>query len=146
MFYRLIVTFTFSLFLLLSSFIITPPVEALVQIKITDVSYKDCPPGVGEGSVTSGGSALPATCYLITGKTNNTSGKTLYDADVFGRVYDANNEPALQNRTRLGALPEVPPGISKFELRISVPSNQPTPLKLKQFKATGFTSKVYPTF
>lgn len=146
MFYRLIVTFTFSLFLLLSSFIITPPVEALVQIKITDVSYKDCPPGVGEGSVTSGGSALPATCYLITGKTNNTSGKTLYDADVFGRVYDANNEPALQNRTRLGALPEVPPGISNFELRISVPSNQPTPLKLKQFKATGFTSKVYPTF
>ncbi|WP_330202713.1 hypothetical protein [Cyanobacterium sp. Dongsha4] len=146
MFYRLIVTFTFSLFLLLSSFIITPPAEALVQIKITDVSYKDCPPGVGEGSVTSGGSALPATCYLITGKTNNTSGKTLYDADVFGRVYDANNEPALQNRTRLGALPEVPPGISNFELRISVPSNQPTPLKLKQFKATGFTSKVYPTF
>lgn len=146
MFYRLIVTFTFSLFLLLSSFIITPPVEALVQIKITDVSYKDCPPGVGEGSVTSGGSALPATCYLVTGKTNNTSGKTLYDADVFGRVYDANNEPALQNRTRLGALPEVPPGISNFELRISVPSNQPTPLKLKQFKATGFTSKVYPTF
>lgn len=117
-----------------------------MQIKITDVSYKDCPPGVGEGSVTSGGSALPATCYLVTGKTNNTSGKTLYDADVFGRVYDANNEPALQNRTRLGALPEVPPGISSFELRISVPSNQPTPLKLKQFKATGFTSKVYPTF
>ena len=122
------------------------PVEALVQLKITDVSYKDCPPGVGEGSVTSGGSANPATCYLITGKTNNTSGKTVYDADVFGRVYDANNEPALQNRSRLGALAEVPPGVSEFELRISVPSNQPTPLKLKQFKATGFSSKVYPTF
>lgn len=146
MFYRLIVTFTLSVCLLLSSFIITPPAEALVQMKVTDVSYKDCPPGVGEGSVTSGGSALPATCYLITGKTNNTSGKTLYDADVFGRIYDANNEPVLQNRTRLGALPEVPPGISEFELRISVPSNQPTPLKLKQFKATGFTTKVYPTF
>lgn len=146
MFYRFVITFTLSVCFLLSSLIITPPAEALVQIKVTDVSYKDCPPGVGEGSVTSGGSALPATCYLITGKTNNPSGKTLYDADVFGRVYDANNEPALQNRTRLGALPEVPPGISEFELRISVPSNQPTPLKLKQFKATGFTTKVYPTF
>lgn len=120
--------------------------QALVPIKITDVSYKECPAGVGEGSVTSGGSALPATCFLITGKTNNTSGKTLYDADVFGRVYDANNEPALQNRSRLGALAEVPPGVSEFELRISVPSNQPTPLKLEQFKATGFSSKVYPTF
>lgn len=146
MFYRFVITFTLSVCFLLSSLIITPPAEALVQIKVTDVSYKDCPPGVGEGSVTSGGSAFPATCYLITGKTNNPSGKTLYDADVFGRVYDANNEPALQNRTRLGALPEVPPGISEFELRISVPSSQPTPLKLKQFKATGFTTKVYPTF
>lgn len=135
---------TFS-WLCLSTVIISP-VEALIPIEITDVSYKDCPPGVGEGSVTSGGSALPATCYLITGKTHNKSGKTVYDADVFGRVYDANNEPALQNRTRLGALAEVPPGVSEFELRISVPSNQPTPLKLKQFKATGFSSKVYPTF
>ncbi|BAQ66831.1 hypothetical protein GM3709_3596 [Geminocystis sp. NIES-3709] len=123
-----------------------PSAQAVVPIKITDISYKECPAGVGEGSVTSGGSALPATCYLITGKTNNTSGKTLYDADVFGRVYDANNEPALQNRSRLGALTEVPPGVSEFELRISVPSNQPTPLQLKQFKATGFSSKVYPTF
>lgn len=146
MFHRFIVTFTLSLCFLISSFILTPPAEALVPIRITDVSYKNCPPGVGEGSVTSGGTALPATCYLITGKTNNTSGKTLYDADVFGRIYDANGEPALQNRSRLGALPEVLPGVHDFELRISVPSNQPTPLKLEQFKATGFTSKVYPTF
>ncbi|BAQ60843.1 biotin carboxylase [Geminocystis sp. NIES-3708] len=139
-----IITLSISFFLL--TIILTPSAEALVKIKVTDVSYKECPAGVGEGSVTSGGSALPATCYLITGKTNNTSGKILYDADVFGRIYDANNEPALQNRTRLGALTQVPPGVSEFELRISVPSNQPTPLKLKQFKATGFSTKVYPTF
>lgn len=146
MFGRLIVTlFTCCCFLFPLTVWISP-VEAVVPIKIIDIDYKDCPSGVGEGSVTSGGSALPATCYLITGKTENKSGKTLYDADVFGRVLDANNEPALQNRSRLGALAEVPPGVSEFELRISVPSNQPTPLKLKQFKATGFTSKVYPTF
>lgn len=143
---KLFIIFTISIFCLVGSAIAPSPAEALIQIKITDIGYKDCPDGVGEGSVTSGGSALPATCYLITGKTNNTSGKTLYDADVFGRVYDANNEPALQNRTRLGALPEVPPGVNDFELRISVPSNQPTPLKLKQFKATGFSSSVYPSF
>lgn len=143
---KILIILAITLFSLTVSAIAPNPAEALIPIKITDIGYKDCPEGVGEGSVTSGGSALPATCYLITGKTNNTSGKTLYDADVFGRVYDANNEPALQNRTRLGALPEVPPGVSDFELRISVPSNQPTPLKLKQFKATGFSSKVYPTF
>lgn len=143
---RLLVILIVSISFLFFNSISIPSAQALVQIKITDVSYKECPAGVGEGSVTSGGSALPATCYLITGKTNNTSGKTLYDADVFGRIYDANNEPALQNRTRLGALAEVPTGVSEFELRISVPSNQPTPLQLKQFKATGFSSKVYPTF
>jgi hypothetical protein len=146
MFRRLLAIVTLSISFFLLTTILTPSAEAVVQIKITDISYKECPAGVGEGSVTSGGSALPATCFLITGKTNNTSGKTLYDADVFGRVYDANNEPVLQNRSRLGALEEVPPGVSEFELRISVPSNQPTPLQLKQFKATGFSSKVYPTF
>ncbi|NCO75389.1 MAG: hypothetical protein GW795_00120 [Cyanobacteria bacterium] len=146
MFRRLFIIFTISIFFFLTTGIFSPPAEALVQIKVTDINYKECPTGVGEGSVTSGGSALPATCYLITGKTNNTSGKILYDADVFGRIYDANNEPVLQNRSRLGALEQVPIGMSEFELRISVPSNQPTPLQLKQFKATGFSSKVYPTF
>lgn len=146
MFRRLLAIITISISFFLLTTILTPSAEALVKIKLTDINYKECPAGVGEGSVTSGGSALPATCYLITGKTNNTSGKTLYDADVFGRIYDANNEPALQNRTRLGALEQVPPGVSEFELRISMPSNQPTPLQLKQFRATGFSSKVYPTF
>lgn len=131
---------------LMFSFLLTPIAEAAIPIKITDYSYKDCPPELAEGNVTSGGRANPATCYLIVGKAKNNSGKTLYDADVFGRIYDAKNEPVLQNRTRIGAIPEVPPGVSDFELRISVPSNQPTPLKIKQLKATGFSSKVYPTF
>ncbi|HIK37699.1 MAG: hypothetical protein NZ901_03520 [Geminocystis sp.] len=143
-------SFFLSLFLLLTSIltsiIVMPPAIAAVPIKITDVSYKECPPGVGEGSVTSGGNTMPATCYLITGKAHNNSGKTLYDADVFGRVYDANNEPILQNRGRLGSIAEVPPGVSDFEIRISVPSNQPTPLRLQQFKATGFTARVTPSF
>ena len=48
----------------------------------------------------------------------------------------------MQNRTRLGSIEEVPVGISDFALRISVPANQPTPLKLKQFKAAGFSGTV----
>ncbi|GBF82778.1 hypothetical protein AsFPU1_4212 [Aphanothece sacrum FPU1] len=119
---------------------------ALTSVKLLDISYKDCPPELAKGTVTSGGSSLPASCYLITGKANNPSGKTLYDADVFGRIYDANNEPILQNRSRVGSIPEIPPGVSEFEVRISVPSDQPTPLKLKQFKASGFTGKVTPIF
>ncbi len=127
--------------IVLGSCLVSPSAIALTDIPLLDISYKDCPPELAEGSVLSG-SNDPANCFLVTGKTKNTSGKTVYDADVYGRIYDANNEPAMQNRTRLGAIPEVEPGIHDFELRISVPANQPTPLKLEQFKATGFTGKV----
>lgn len=121
---------------------VTPAAHALTQIRLFDLDYHDCPAEVGEGTVTSGGAALAANCFLVTGKAENKSGKPVVNADIFGRVYDANGNPVMQNRTRLGSIDEVPPGISDFELRISVPANQPTPLQLEQFKASGFTGVV----
>ena len=96
--------------------------------------------------MTSWGSKGGATCYLITGRAKNPSGKTVFDADVFGQIYDANDEPVMQNRSRVGFIEEVPPGVSDFELRITVASNQPTPLKLEKFKASGFDGRVRPLF
>ncbi|MDX2100744.1 MAG: FxLYD domain-containing protein [Leptolyngbyaceae cyanobacterium bins.59] len=119
-----------------------PAAIALTQIKLFNLSYHDCSPELATGSVTSGGTALSANCYMVVGKAENTSGKPVYNANIYGRVYDANDEPIMQNRTRLGSIEEIPPGISDFELRISVPSNQPTPLKLEQFKASGFAAKI----
>ncbi len=124
--------------------LLPPEALAVVQIKLSDVSYKDCPPELAEGNVTSGGNTLPATCFIIKKKKKNPSGKTVYDADVFGRINDANGEPVLQNRSRVGSIAEIPPGVSKFEIRISVPTSQPTPLQLEQFKAAGFTGTVSP--
>ncbi|WP_298975612.1 hypothetical protein [uncultured Thermosynechococcus sp.] len=124
------------------SSIATLPAIATIPVRLFDLSYHECPPEIGEGSVTSGGTTLKANCYLITGKAENKSGKTVVDADVFGRIYDANGNPVLQNRTRVGTIDVIPPGISDFEIRISVPYNQPTPLQLEQFKASGFTAKV----
>ncbi len=123
------------------SWAFTPSAIALTQIKLSHISYKDCPPELAEGAVISSGSAA-ANCFIVTGKAENGTYKTVYDADIFGRIYDANNNPVLQNRTRLGSITEVPPGVSDFELRISVPANQTLPLKLKQFKASGFSSQV----
>jgi hypothetical protein len=119
----------------------TPPALALTQIRLFDLSYRDCPPELAEGTVTSG-TTMAANCFLVVGKAENKSGKPVVNADVFGRIYDANNDSVMQNRTRLGAIETIPPGISEFEFRISVPANQPTPLQLKQFKAAGFTGKV----
>ncbi|MBH8575035.1 biotin carboxylase [Nostocaceae cyanobacterium CENA369] len=137
----LTVVFIFCLIAFLS-WVFTPPAIALTQIKLFDVSYKDCPPELAQGAVTSGGSAAAANCFIVTGKAENGTSKTVYDADIFGRIYDANNDSVMQNRTRLGSIAEVPPGTSDFELRISVPANQPLPLKLKQFKAAGFSGQV----
>lgn len=119
----------------------TSPAWASIPIKLYDLDYKDCPPRLATGVITSG-SSMGANCFLITGKAKNTSGKTIYDADVYGRIYDADNNNIMQNRTRLGSIEAVPPGIRDFEIRISVPKNLPTPLKLKQFKSSGFSHKV----
>lgn len=143
--FRALIGIVITGLILLSSWLIAPTATAITSIQLSNISYKDCPPDLAEGNVTSG-SSLPANCFIVTGKAKNTTGKTLYDADVFGRIYDANGEPAMQNRTRLGSIAEVPPGVSDFEVRISVPANQPTPLKLEQFKASGFTGSVRRAF
>jgi hypothetical protein len=130
---------TFAIAIL--SLVFTPPAWALTPIKLSDLSYRECPAEMAEGTVTSG-SSMEANCFLITGKAENTSGKLVVNADIFGRIYDADENPVMQNRTRLGSIEEVPPGISDFQLRISVAANQRTPLQLKQFKATGFTGVV----
>lgn len=118
------------------------PAHALTQIRLFDLDYRDCPPAMAAGTVTTGGSSRAANCFIVYGKTENNSGHPVYNADIFGRVLDANDNPAMQNRTRLGAIDEVPVGIGEFELRITVPANQPTPLKLQQFKASGFSGRV----
>ncbi len=120
--------------------IVAPPAHALTPIDLENITYAECPAEY-DGMVTAG-SMREATCYLITGTAVNKSGKPVLNADIFGRIYDANNNPVMQNRTRLGAIDYVPPGESDFELRVSVAANQPAPLKLEQFKASGFAGKV----
>ncbi len=138
---RPIVAILVSCCLSLVVWLIPSPAMALTQLRVFDLDYQSCPAELGEGSVSSY-SSLKATCFLILGKVENTSGKSVIDADVFGRVYDANNNPVMQNRSRLGLIPEVPPGISDFQIRISVPENMPAPLSLEKFKASGFSAKV----
>ncbi|PIG91451.1 hypothetical protein CSQ79_21135 [Gloeocapsopsis sp. IPPAS B-1203] len=139
--YRGFTVILVTCFMGLITFLWSPPALALTQIKLTNVNYHECPQELSEGAVTSG-TTMAANCFIVTGKAENASNKPVYDADIFGRIYDANNEPVMQNRTRLGSIAELPPGTSDFELRISVPANQPTPLKLKQFKAAGFSGQV----
>jgi hypothetical protein len=140
--FRVLMVTVLSCCFWLTSGISTPAAWALTPIKLSDLSYHECPADVAEGTVTSGGASRAANCFIITGKAQNDSGKPVLNADIFGRIYDANNNPVMQNRTRLGSIDQVPPGVSDFELRVTVAANQPTPLKLEQFKASGFVGKV----
>ncbi len=142
---RLLAGLILSVSLWLSSWVITPPAAAITSIKLSDLSYEPCAGDEAEGSVSSG-DLRPANCFTIKGKAKNISGKTVVDADVFGRIYDANDNSTFENRGRIGTIEEVPPGVSNFEFRISVPANQPTPLKLKNFKASGFAERVRPFY
>src|SRR5689334_16424846 len=103
---KVILTFCLIIFL---SWVSTPTADALTQIRLFDISYKDCPQELAQGAVTSSGSAA-ANCFIVTGKAENGTYKTVYDADIYGRIYDANNDSVMQNRTRLGSIAEVPPG------------------------------------
>ena len=85
---------------------------------------------------------MQATCYLIKGTAVNNSGKDIMDADIFGRIFDADGSAVMKNRYRLGGIEYVPAGESEFSFRVSVPAVQRAPLRLEKFKASGFASKV----
>ena len=128
---RFLAALLVSLSLWLTSFWITPPAVAMTSIELSDLSYEPCEGSESAGSVTSG-DIRPASCYTIKGQAKNISGKTVVDADVFGRIYDAYGNSTFENRGRIGTIEEVPPGTSDFEIRVSVPANQPTPPKAKK--------------
>jgi hypothetical protein len=114
---------------------------ANIQVKISNLSYGSCPPEVANNMVLGGG-VMPANCFMVHGKTENSSGKIVYNADVFGRIYDANGNDAMSERNRLGAITEILPGSNDFEIMISVAADLPEPLQFKLFKASGFTTKI----
>ncbi|MDJ0690163.1 MAG: hypothetical protein QNJ41_16825 [Xenococcaceae cyanobacterium MO_188.B32] len=143
--FRPIALFLLSGLFWLASWIVTPVADALTPVKLYDIYYETCPEDIAQGNVSSG-DMKPAKCFIVKGKAENTSGKNVVDADVFGRIYDANGNNVMANRGRVGTILEVPPGVSDFEIRISVPANQSTPLTLKQFKASGFAQKVRPFY
>lgn len=130
----------------LTSFFVTPAANALTPVKLYNLSYTDCPSDITEGAYVGSGDMGANNCFIVRGKAKNTSGKTVVDADVFGRIYDATGNSAMENRGRIGSITEIPPGVSDFEIRISVSANQPTPLTFEKFKASGFASKVRPFY
>lgn len=130
-----------SLLLCIFTFAFSAPARANVQIKLTNLTYEPCTGDAGKNMVLGGG-VMSAKCYMIKGNATNPSGKVVYNADIFGRIYDANGNDAMPERARLGAVEEIPAGNSDFQIMVAIPAEQPEPLELKLFKASGFAGKV----
>jgi hypothetical protein len=118
--------------------------QASIPVRLFNLSYERCPAEM-QGILASGSNA-EANCFMIKGKAENKTGKMIVDADVFGRIFDGNGEPTYENRGRVGTILEVPPGVSEFQIPVSVSANQPEPLRLEKFKASGFDSQVRPFY
>ncbi|MFM2432508.1 MAG: hypothetical protein RLZZ511_3722 [Cyanobacteriota bacterium] len=132
---------TWTIGLWMIGLMLMPTAWASTPIKLTNPSYHACPPELAQGTVTTRNSQ-PARCFIVTATAQNDSGKTAYDADVFGRIYDANGDTIFENRGRIGTVAEIPAGTSEISVRITVDPSQPEPLELKQFKATGFVGNI----
>ncbi|MEA5468138.1 hypothetical protein [Spirulina sp. 06S082] len=143
--FRTLAIASIAILLWIASFAIAPESLALTQVQLNNLDYRECPAELAEGMMASG-SSQKVNCFLITGTAVNTSSKYVVDADVFGLIYDKNGNNVMENRSRVGTIPSIPPGESEFEIRISVAANQATPLQLEKFKASGFSSRVRPYY
>lgn len=116
-----------------------------VKIALSNMQATEVPCPEGQTTVT-GGTSFGATCFRVTGDAVNPAKQPVYNADIFGRVYDAQGEPALDaaENLRIDTIAEIPPGKSKVSFQITVNAAQAKlgALELKNFKATGFLGKV----
>ncbi len=118
-----------------------PAVAWAADLRVSEVSLEPCPPE-DVGAQPDLRRPSGASCYALRGVVENPGRRPVVDTDVFARILDASGEPVLQNRTRVGSIGDVPPGISPFGLRLSVPAGTPGPLRFSSVKARGFSAPV----
>ena len=111
------------------------------DLSVSDVHLEPCP---STDAAAQSGLTRPtgAGCWALSGEVTNPSRRAVVDTDVFAVILDASGEPVLQNRTRVGSIGDVPPGSSRFALRLSVPMGTPGPLRFRNVKARGFSAPV----
>jgi hypothetical protein len=129
--------------LLLSALLLLawPGAANAAELRVSEVTLEPCPPSDVAAQPDQNRSSS-ARCYALRGMVENPGRQPVVDTDVFARILDASGEPVLQNRTRVGSIGDVPPGLSPFALRLAVPAGTPDPLGVTSVKARGFSSPV----
>ena len=125
--------------LLLSAVLVLPAQAAelrLAEVQLTPCAEED------PGRQPDFSRPLGASCYVLSGNVDNPGRQPVVDTDVFARILDASGEPVLQNRTRVGSIGDVAPGVHAFALRLAVPAGTPGPFDVKNARARGFNAPV----
>ena len=118
-------------FILLLSFALVPYVEA-VELKLSQLDLVKCDTADPASKQPKG---YRSGCYVLDGEISSNAKSTIKDVDVFAFIYDASDEEVLPNRPRIGSINNVPVGVSKFSVRVPIPSFAIPPFTIKKAKA-----------
>ena len=121
-----------------------------VSVPLERVTYEDVPCPAGTKASVGGAVQIKSeiACVAFTARASNPSGKSLNNADVYGRVYDGAGSPVtdVSENNRIAYVDEVKPGESEvtFTLRMSRAQLDAGELTWKGLKASGFAGKILP--
>jgi hypothetical protein len=121
-----------------------------VSVPLERVTYEDVPCPAGTKVSVGGAVQIKSeiACVAFTARASNPSGKSLNNADVYGRVYDGAGSPVtdVSENNRIAYVDEVKPGESEvtFTLRMSRAQLDAGELTWKGLKASGFAGKILP--
>jgi hypothetical protein len=118
-----------------------PAPAAAAELRVSEVRLEPCP---ASDAASQSGMRRPngASCLALRGQVFNPGPRAVVDTDLFARVLDASGEPVLPNRSRLGSIGDVPPGLSEFAVRLAVPAGSPGPFQVGAVRARGFSAPV----
>ena len=120
-----------TVLLLLLSLSFTPTVEAL-ELQLNQLNLSICDTADPASKQPKG---YRSGCYILNGEISSDAKSTIKDVDVFAFIYDASDEEVLPNRPRIGSINNVPVGISRFSVRVPIPSFAIPPFAIKKPKA-----------
>ncbi len=133
---------SFLVAVLMALFVLLTPVACWAAgLEVREVQLEPCPTA-DVASQPEQRSLGGASCWALRGNVFNPGRRAVVDTDVFALILDASGEPVLPNRTRVGSIGDVPPGLSSFALRLAVPAGTPGPLDVRNARARGFSAPV----
>ena len=131
----------FSLLALLLMLVSAPAMAWAADLEVRSLVLDPCP-AADVGAQPELRRPSGASCYALRGEVFNPGRQPVVDTDLFALILDASGEPVLPNRSRVGSIGDVPPGLSTFALRLAVPAGTPGPFVVRQAKARGFRAPV----